>query len=143
MPETIVKAALIPSLAEVLGPIDSLQGLTPKGGYAFGKQVDAVGPANQRYQKSKTAVLTTHAVKDEKGDPVTQTVGTSILFDFGQGLGVATPEVIAALNELNDEDVALAGCRMVLVSELGTASLTPVQSRVLIAAKLLEDAEPA
>ncbi len=102
-----------------------------------------MGPANLRYQKSKVAILTQYALKHEDGSPVTQVDGNTTLFDFGKGPGVATEEVAAALNELNDEDVTLPGCRMVLASELGTARLTPVQSRVLIAAKLLEDVEPA
>lgn len=142
MPDTIVKAALLPSLAIVLDGIDSLSGTTPKGAYAFGKQCDAVAPAFARYQKQKLAKLTELAKRDEHGKPLTQTVGNMTSFDFGEGFGAVPPNVQAALEEMNDEDVTLSGVRMVLVAELGTARLSPMQSRVLTAAKLLEDREP-
>ncbi len=142
MSDITIKAVLIQSVAEVLAPIDTLTGLTPKGGYAFGKQVDAVGPANARYQKAKFARLNELAKKDTTGKPITQTVGNVVMFDFGEGFGVTPEHVGQAIAELNDEDITLPGARMVLVSELGTAKLTPAQSRVLIAAKMLEDKEP-
>ncbi len=142
MSDLTIKSAVLPDLANVLTGVDALTGLTPKGAYAFGKQVDAVLPAHQRYQKEKLKRLNELAKKDEGGKPITQTVGPIVQFDFGQGFGVVPDHVNEAVAELNDEDVVLSGVRMVLVAELGTAVLTPAQSRVLIAAKLLEDCEP-
>ncbi len=142
MSDIVVKSALIPSLGQVLGEVDALSGLTPKGAYAFGKQVDAVTPAFARYQKERMKRLTGLALKGPDGKPITQTTGTVMQFDFGGGFGVVPEHVTTALDELNDEDVPLSGVRTVVVAELGTAKLTPAQSRVLIAAKLLEDREP-
>ncbi len=142
MPDTTIKAALLPDLAVVVRGVDALEGATPKGAYAFGKQVDAIGPAHERYHKERLKRLRALAKKDEKGNPITQVNGALLIFDFGEGFGVVPDTVHAALAELNDEDITLSGVRMVKVAELGTAKLTPAQSRVLIAAKLLEDVEP-
>lgn len=113
---------------------------TPKGRYALAKAAKALGPAVQTYNEQKLALLQEHA-KQEDGKPVTRLDGQTITFDFGQGFGVVTPEVTAALGELNDEDVSLPGVRMISHAELGECPITAEQEMVLLGV-LLIDAEP-
>lgn len=138
------KAALIEDVAETLELIAALEPpATTKGRYALAKALDAALPARDRYRKEKFGLLTRHAKRDERGQPITQTVGgMTIQFDFGQGFNVVTPEVAEALAELNDEDVILPGVRMITHAELGACPITAGQERVLIRAGLLEDKEP-
>lgn len=137
------KAKLLLSLDMALAGVLKLSPpATPKGRYALAKAAKALGPAVQTYNEQKLALLTEHAKRDDKGQPITQTVDQTVSFDFGLGFGAVTPDVTTALEELNDEDVSLPGVRMISHAELGECPITGEQEAVLLGV-LLIDEEPA
>lgn len=136
----IVKASQLSALDQALGGIFTLSPPpTIKGRYALAKAAKAIGPAHQTYQEQKLALLQDHAVKKD-GKPVFEQRENTLLFDFGHGIGVTTPEVNAALKELNDEDISLPGVRMITHAELGDCPITVQQEAALLGVLLTDEA---
>lgn len=142
MPDLTLTTGQLAALHPVLIALDTLTPPpTPKGRYVLSKAATQVAAEHTAYQKVVLEFLKTVVTRDEKDEPIfTPTDAGGVSFTIA-------PEKLAdyqsGIAGLADEPVTLTGVRQITHAELGACPITVEQERVLIAAGLLEDAEPA
>ena len=146
-----MKARFLPALDAVLNGVQHTDGTktegildlkpppAPKGRYVLAKAAKAAAAETPTYQESVFEVLKEHATRDEQNEPI-------ITVSDAGSVSVVPQDAEAlnkALEELGEEEIVLAGVRMLTHAELGDCPITARQERLLIEVGLLEDKEPS
>lgn len=141
MSDLTMTTATLTTLHPVLTALDGLTPPpTPKGRYVLSKAAGKVAAEIEVYQKALSAFLKTVVTQDDKGEPIFTPVESG-----GVSFQIAADKIEeyrTGMTGLAEEQVTLAGVRQITHAELGACPITVEQERVLIAAGLLEDAEP-
>lgn len=138
---TITLKTLIPLHPVLTAVLKLTPPPTAKGRYALSRAGQKVEDAITLYAENEEALIKRCAVTREDG-----TVAFVERPDGRRGFDLKPElrdEYHRELAGLQAESVTLAGCRMITHAELGACPITGEQEKVLIAAGLLEDAEPA
>lgn len=142
MSDLTMTTATLTTLHPVLVALDTLTPPpTAKGRYVLSKAAAKVATEHTLYEKALMDFLKTVVTTDDKGEP--------LFTPAAEGRGVTFSIAVEKVEEyrvgmegLANEPVVLAGVRQITHAELGACPITVEQERVLIAAGLLEDAEP-
>lgn len=142
MPDLTLKTRTALDLRAALVGTDKAAGvetltppMTPKGRYVVTKATIAVTTALKAYDGLQAKLIDQYCERDGEGRPVMLGPNSFKMRDIA-GYN-------AENNVLLDEDVTLAGVRQITRAEVGECPITAQHERILIAAGLLEDAEPA
>lgn len=141
MPDLTLSTKTLIEVHPVLAAVEQLTPpMTAKGRYALAKATAKTGPAYELYSKQAIDLMKKVATRDEKDMPILKQTDAGITFNVRPECQEEYAKESAALLE---EEVVLSGCRAITHAELGNCPITGQQERVLIAAGLLVDEEPA
>lgn len=142
MSDLTVTASQIAALHATLSAVERLSPPpTPKGRYVLSRASERVVAEAALIEKATMGLVRLCATVDDQNEPILTPDGE------GRVSFSLRPEKVVeyqdALGGLMAESVVLAGVRQITHAELGECPITVEQERVLIAAGLLEDCEPA